>query len=199
MSSLGFLRFVSCWYEVRSKGGFIYRASVSCLAKTRVLDIAFSYDLRSVIPLIWSSDGVVFCWKIRCNINWVCSCFCCILSSGRRIMGVLCTLGYCGCNIVACFIFFPIRVIYAPANLQRTPNPCFIGPSTNSPALGYEDSKELFSMGRIDSQWLNRSATRGQYIYGNSTNRDPDFDEVSEGDLFEIVLESSGRSPHTPL
>lgn len=88
---------------------------------------------------------------------------------------------------------------YAPANLQRTPNPCFIGPPTNSPALGYEDSKELFSMGRIDSQWLNRSATRGQYIYGNSTNRGPDFDEVSEGDLFEIVLESSGRSPHTPV
>ncbi|KAL8130923.1 uncharacterized protein LOC141711423 [Apium graveolens] len=88
---------------------------------------------------------------------------------------------------------------YAPANLQRTPNPCFIGPITKSPALGYEDSKELFSMGRIDSQWLNRSATRGQYIYGNSTNRGPEFDEVSEGDLFEIVLESSGRSPHTPL
>lgn len=88
---------------------------------------------------------------------------------------------------------------YALANQQRTPNPCFIGPSTNSPALGYEDSKELFSMGRIDSQWLNRSATRGQYIYGNSTHRGPEFDEVSEGDLFEIVLESSGRSPHTPL
>lgn len=88
---------------------------------------------------------------------------------------------------------------YAPANLQRTPNPCFIGPLANSPALGYEDSKELFSMGRIDSQWLNRSTTRGHYIYGNSTNRGSDFDEVSEGDLFEIVLDSSAKSPQTPL
>ncbi|XP_059637298.1 uncharacterized protein LOC132279356 [Cornus florida] len=85
---------------------------------------------------------------------------------------------------------------YAAANAQRTPNPCFIGPLVNSPVLGYEDSKELFSMGRIDSQWLNRSATRTGYNNGNN-NRGLDFDEESEGDLFEIVLESSGRSPYT--
>lgn len=51
---------------------------------------------------------------------------------------------------------------YAPANLQRTPNFWFIGPLTNSSALGYGDSKELFSLGRVDYQWLNRSATRVQ-------------------------------------
>lgn len=92
---------------------------------------------------------------------------------------------------------------YAPANLQRTPNPCFIGPLGNSPALGYEDSKELFSMGRIDSQWLNRSTTRGFMLHNASNHKGGvDYDEVSEGDLFEIMLDSihsAGRSPNTPL
>ncbi|KAM7517047.1 hypothetical protein LguiA_006630 [Lonicera macranthoides] len=88
---------------------------------------------------------------------------------------------------------------YLPANLQRTPNPCFIGPLSNSPVLGYDDSKELFSMGRIDSQWLNRSATKNAYNNGTN-NKGVDFDDVSEGDLFEIVLDSnSRRSPNTPL
>lgn len=85
---------------------------------------------------------------------------------------------------------------YAQANAQRTPNPCFIGPLVSSPALGYEDSKELFSMGRIDSQWLNRSATKGSHISG-ANNRAVDFDEESEADLFEIVLDgNSGKSPN---
>lgn len=88
---------------------------------------------------------------------------------------------------------------YLPANLQRTPNPCFVGPLGNSPVLGYDDSKELFSMGRIDSQWLNRSATKNAYNNGTN-NKGVDFDDVSEGDLFEIVLDSSSRrSPNTPL
>ncbi|XVF39887.1 hypothetical protein PTKIN_Ptkin01aG0069100 [Pterospermum kingtungense] len=89
---------------------------------------------------------------------------------------------------------------YAPANGQRTPNPCFIGPLVNSPAaaLGYEDSKELFSMGRIDSQWLSRSTTKGGY--NNGTNYPTgEFDEESEADLFEIVLDSNGRSPNSVL
>ncbi|MED6208300.1 hypothetical protein PIB30_043751 [Stylosanthes scabra] len=107
---------------------------------------------------------------------------------------------------------------YAPANAQRTPNPCFIAPLVNSPAatLGYDDSRELFSMGRIDSQWLNRSATtRGSHNnngsnnnnhnnsssnnhhHNNSSNvRTMEFDEESEADLFEIVLDSSGKSPN---
>ncbi|KAM7278386.1 hypothetical protein ACFE04_005520 [Oxalis oulophora] len=87
---------------------------------------------------------------------------------------------------------------YPPANVNRTANPCFIGPVVrNSAALGYEDSKELFSMGRIDSQWLNRSAfIRGSVNTSNGISAD--FDEESESDLFEIVLDSSsGR--RTPL
>ncbi|KAL5559072.1 hypothetical protein UlMin_035283 [Ulmus minor] len=84
---------------------------------------------------------------------------------------------------------------YGPANAQRTPNPCFIGSVGHSPALGYEDSRELFSMGRIDSQWLNRSTTKGSQHPG-TTNRPLEFDEESEADLFEIVLDSCGRSPN---
>ncbi|KAI9106571.1 hypothetical protein K1719_022099 [Acacia pycnantha] len=85
---------------------------------------------------------------------------------------------------------------YAPANAQRTPNPCFIAPLVNSTSntLGYDDSKELFSMGRIDSQWLNRSATKGSHN-GGANNRVVDFDEESEADLFEIVLDGSEK-PH---
>ncbi|XP_060199406.1 uncharacterized protein LOC132627835 [Lycium barbarum] len=90
---------------------------------------------------------------------------------------------------------------YPPANLQRTPNPCFIGPmANNSPVLGYEDSKELFSMGRIDAQWLNRSSiyTRSNNNTVNSLKQVLDYDMESEGDLFEIVLDSnsSTRSPN---
>nr|KYP48310.1 hypothetical protein KK1_030002 [Cajanus cajan] len=83
---------------------------------------------------------------------------------------------------------------YAPANAQRTPNPCFVAPLVNSPGatLGYDDSKELFSMGRIDSQWLNRSANKGNHPNGNNTLV-LDFDE-SEADLFEIVLDGSEKS-----
>ena len=88
---------------------------------------------------------------------------------------------------------------YSPANAQRTPNPCFVGPLANSPSLGYEDSKELFSMGRIDAQWLNRYTTRSVHSNGGGNNKGSDFDEESEGDLFEIVLESCGRSPNTVL
>ncbi|KAK8472989.1 hypothetical protein PHAVU_001G024000 [Phaseolus vulgaris] len=81
---------------------------------------------------------------------------------------------------------------YAPANAQRTPNPCFIAPLVNSPGatLGYDDSKELFSMGRIDSQWHNRSANKANQPNGNNNSQVLDFDE-SEADLFEIVLDGS--------
>ncbi|KAE8659126.1 C2H2-like zinc finger protein isoform 1 [Hibiscus syriacus] len=89
---------------------------------------------------------------------------------------------------------------YAPANGQRTPNPCFIGPPVNSPAaaLGYEDSKELFSMGRMDSQWLNRCTTKGSH---NNKTHYPvtEFNEESKDDLFEIILDSNGRSPNSVL
>ncbi|OWM70852.1 uncharacterized protein LOC116214768 [Punica granatum] len=91
---------------------------------------------------------------------------------------------------------------YSPANAHRTSNPCFIGPVVNSSAaaLGYDDSRELFSMGRIDSQWLNGFINRGSYNHNNNNNnnnnRGVEFEEESEADLFEIVLDSSsGRSP----
>ncbi|KAH9297272.1 hypothetical protein KI387_028954 [Taxus chinensis] len=48
---------------------------------------------------------------------------------------------------------------YLPANDQRVPNPCFRKPlQSNSVKFVsrcvYEDSSDLFSMGRIDAQWL---------------------------------------------
>ncbi|MED6118498.1 hypothetical protein PIB30_003244 [Stylosanthes scabra] len=88
---------------------------------------------------------------------------------------------------------------YQPANAHRTPNPCFFmgGTIVNSHAakLGYDhDSKELFSMGRIDSQWHNGKSTTT--TKGNIPNHVAfDFDEESEADLFEIVLDGSGKSP----
>ncbi|KZV54562.1 hypothetical protein F511_01360 [Dorcoceras hygrometricum] len=85
---------------------------------------------------------------------------------------------------------------YLPGDRHRTPNPCFIGPMLgNSPSLGHEDSRELFSMGRIDSQWLQRSAMRSNNNTVNSI-KGSEYDLESEGDLFEIVLDSTGRSPY---
>ncbi|KAL9682805.1 hypothetical protein QQ045_014614 [Rhodiola kirilowii] len=58
-----------------------------------------------------------------------------------------------------------------------------------------EDSKELFSMGRIDPQWLNRSAPRSSVYAGNGNVRVKDLDEESEVDeLFEIILEGNVTS-----
>ncbi|KAL7155025.1 hypothetical protein ABFS83_03G045900 [Erythranthe nasuta] len=110
-----------------------------------------------------------------------------IASSNARDITILINLGQS-----------PFR--FAPANLSRTRNPCFIGgPFSNSPALSYdEDSRELFSMGRIDSHWQQRSANRSNNNTVNSI-RDIEYDQESEGDLFEIVLDSSGRSPYTTL
>ncbi|KAJ0236939.1 SPRY domain-containing protein [Hirschfeldia incana] len=86
---------------------------------------------------------------------------------------------------------------YGPANLQRTPNPC--GSAVN----GLEDSKELFSIGRLDSQYLrnffiNRGnsevITSGRTIVGHSHRCKLDNDEEeSDADLFEIALECSGK------
>ncbi|GMH04009.1 hypothetical protein Nepgr_005848 [Nepenthes gracilis] len=86
---------------------------------------------------------------------------------------------------------------YAPANAQRTPNPCFVGPLVSPPAaaaaaapLWYEDSRELFSIGRIDSGWLNHCATKSSnFSIGINNSRTADYDEESEADLFEIVLD----------
>ncbi|KAF5195338.1 SPla/RYanodine receptor (SPRY) domain-containing protein [Thalictrum thalictroides] len=88
---------------------------------------------------------------------------------------------------------------YPPANVHRTPNPCFIRSHTNGPgaSLGYEDSKELFSMGRIDAEWMNRCTTRSSHSTVDIDNRRPEVDEESEADLFDIVLERMSKSPST--
>ncbi|KAL5705641.1 hypothetical protein ACHQM5_023919 [Ranunculus cassubicifolius] len=85
---------------------------------------------------------------------------------------------------------------YAPANVHRTPNPCFIGSNGHTAELGYDDSKELFSfsMGRLDAEWMNRNTTRSN----GSVNSRVEIDEESEADLFEIVLERMNRSPSAP-
>ncbi|XP_076939636.1 uncharacterized protein LOC143608503 [Bidens hawaiensis] len=87
---------------------------------------------------------------------------------------------------------------YTQANLHRTPNPCFIGQSASSPIIGFEDSRELFSMGRIDAHWLDQSTKRSEQYFGSINREMSDYDESSDGDLFEIVLDnnnSRGRSP----
>ncbi|KAK9163853.1 hypothetical protein Syun_004755 [Stephania yunnanensis] len=87
---------------------------------------------------------------------------------------------------------------YAQANAQRTANPCFTGPLANPTAapaaLGYEDSRELFSMGRIDAEWLNRCTTKSSSHQTFSDKGTLDFDEESENEFFEIVLDN-WRSP----
>ncbi|CAM8938478.1 unnamed protein product [Rhodiola kirilowii] len=83
---------------------------------------------------------------------------------------------------------------YVPANATRRADPCFIGSPFRSGTV-CEDSKELFSMGRIDPQWLNRSAPRSSVYAGNGNVRVKDLDEESEVDeLFEIILEGNVTS-----
>ncbi|KAH6781082.1 hypothetical protein C2S52_012319 [Perilla frutescens var. hirtella] len=80
---------------------------------------------------------------------------------------------------------------FEAANSQRTPNPCFITThnlpnSTTTTAPYYElDSKELFSMGRIDGKWKHRIVARSSHESVDST---AEYDLVSEADLFEIVV-----------
>ncbi|KAL7127503.1 hypothetical protein ABFS83_14G257400 [Erythranthe nasuta] len=71
---------------------------------------------------------------------------------------------------------------FAPGNLHRTPNPCFVRVRT----LGSEDSTDLFSIGRMDSQWS--AGTRSNNNKRANSIKSIEFDRESEGDLFEIVL-----------
>lgn len=90
---------------------------------------------------------------------------------------------------------------YIQANLNRTPNPCFIKQLVSSPIIEFEDSKELFSMRRIDVHGSDRSIKRNSN-FGSVNRGMSEYDESSEGDLFEIVLDnnnSRGRSPSTPF
>lgn len=89
---------------------------------------------------------------------------------------------------------------FAPANAQRVPDPCFRRPPAGS-KVGVEDSADLFSMGRINSQWLADLGGSGGAAYPSpsrvtapcaappSTDRTNPTSEV-ESDLFEIVLDS---------
>lgn len=85
---------------------------------------------------------------------------------------------------------------YGPANGQRSPNPCA------GALAGLEDSKDLFSIGRLDSQYLSNffsnrgnsdEITSGRTTVGYSNRRKLDYDEESDADLFEIALERSGK------
>ncbi|GAB2293797.1 hypothetical protein Dimus_028010 [Dionaea muscipula] len=110
---------------------------------------------------------------------------------------------------------------YTPANSRRTPNPCFVRAAAAAAAalpglgLGDEDSRELFSMGRIDSGWLNRCTTRSStatttttsIAVNNNNNNNNNNDkggsfeideEFEESDLFEIVLDVTAKSPIKP-
>lgn len=87
---------------------------------------------------------------------------------------------------------------YAPANLHRTPNPCFFRPLPDgaSPPLRMlyeEDSKELFSMGRLDSHWLgSRTKNSTGSVENGVVNSDVGAEsEIDE--LFEIVLDDQGK------
>jgi len=88
---------------------------------------------------------------------------------------------------------------YAPANARRTANPCFVRAASavddarggsGSMGLDFDDSGELFSMGRVDSGWLETakvSRSRKESIGGSgaaSVVGDPE----PESDLFEIPL-----------
>lgn len=86
---------------------------------------------------------------------------------------------------------------YAPANARRTADPCFVRAASavdargsDSVALDFDDSGEFFSMGRVDSGWLEvaskMSRSRKESIAGSGAASvgDPE----AESDLFEIPL-----------
>ncbi|CAL4968253.1 unnamed protein product [Urochloa decumbens] len=93
---------------------------------------------------------------------------------------------------------------YAPANARRTANPCFVRAASSAAAgdarggggggsggmgLEFDDSGELFSMGRVDSGWLEAmrlTKSRKDSVAGSGAASvgDPE----AESDLFEISL-----------
>ncbi|KAG6485228.1 uncharacterized protein LOC122011483 [Zingiber officinale] len=85
------------------------------------------------------------------------------------------------------------RFKYEPANVQRTSNPCFIGSSSldrSGATIGEDDSRELFSMGRIDPQWFD-AVKKSQNSTKNTVNQnDASYlvDVDADSDLFEISL-----------
>eukprot|EP00250_Pteridium_aquilinum_P008332 c17859_g1_i1 orf=646-2202(-) len=76
---------------------------------------------------------------------------------------------------------------YALANAYRVSDPCFRRPFSRSLKNGSmnEDSGDLFSMGRIDSQWF-----MGIQSPGSEDVQHRHVFSEAESDLFEIVLDS---------
>lgn len=76
---------------------------------------------------------------------------------------------------------------YAVANAHRVSDPCFRRPYSRSLKNGVtiEDSGDLFSMGRIDSQWFT-----GIQSPGSEDVQHRHVLSEAESDLFEIVLDS---------
>nr|XP_010909184.1 uncharacterized protein LOC105035338 [Elaeis guineensis]XP_029117759.1 uncharacterized protein LOC105035338 [Elaeis guineensis] len=82
---------------------------------------------------------------------------------------------------------------YAPANAHRTPNPCFMRSASadcGATDVCYEDSRELFSMGRIDSDWLDAAKQSNSGKNGRNDGGGVAIDVDAESDLFEIALHS---------
>lgn len=82
---------------------------------------------------------------------------------------------------------------YAPANARRTPNPCFVRAASGGDGRGSgsqlgldfdEDSGDLFSMGRVDSGWM--EASRMGKSRREAAPAGGDLE--AESDLFEISL-----------
>ncbi|KAK3158456.1 hypothetical protein QOZ80_2AG0137420 [Eleusine coracana subsp. coracana] len=87
---------------------------------------------------------------------------------------------------------------YAPANARRTANPCFVRAASGGDGrrdsggshlgLGLDfddDSGDLFSMGRVDSGWMEASRMSKSRKEGGGV---PGGDLDAESDLFEISL-----------
>ncbi|KAG8042856.1 hypothetical protein GUJ93_ZPchr0082g22913 [Zizania palustris] len=78
---------------------------------------------------------------------------------------------------------------YAPANTRRTVNPCFVPAASavngrsGSMGLDFDNSGDLFSMGRVDSGWLEVSKSRKDNGGAASVG-----DQDADSDLFEISL-----------
>ncbi|KAI5058594.1 hypothetical protein GOP47_0026764 [Adiantum capillus-veneris] len=105
---------------------------------------------------------------------------------------------------------------YAAANAQRVPDPCFRRPQGGGKAAG-EDSADLFSMGRIDSEWLagtaamqafaspgrvnpaflsppppssSSSTSRGSSSSATVNPTSQEYSAQGDSELFEITLDS---------
>ncbi|KAG8060308.1 hypothetical protein GUJ93_ZPchr0002g26067 [Zizania palustris] len=79
---------------------------------------------------------------------------------------------------------------YAPANARRTSNPCFVPTAGEGRSglmgLDFDDSSDLFSMGRVDSGWLEASqVSKSRKDNGGAASAG---DQDADSDLFEISL-----------